>query len=131
MKNLRLIALFLVCFVLVITSCKKKKGCTDPIAYNYNPSAKEDNGACTYGQVSFWSPSQQIYNILVYVDGYWKDLDYDPTAGVKPDPCEDRYTVVFNNPPGTYPYHAENLSGDTLGVGSVTFVNGICQLVKF
>jgi uncharacterized protein (TIGR02145 family) len=33
--------------VLVFSSCKKR-GCTDPIANNYNSSAEKDNGNCTY-----------------------------------------------------------------------------------
>jgi len=33
--------------VLVISSCKKR-GCTDPNANNYNSSAEQDNGTCTY-----------------------------------------------------------------------------------
>ena len=35
------------CLILVFSSCKKQ-GCTDPNANNYNSSATEDNGNCTY-----------------------------------------------------------------------------------
>lgn len=35
------------CLILVFSSCKKQ-GCTDPNANNYNSSANEDNGKCTY-----------------------------------------------------------------------------------
>lgn len=31
---------------LVITSCSKKEGCTNPEATNYDPDAKKDNGSC-------------------------------------------------------------------------------------
>ncbi len=44
MKNVILLTLFL---ILVFSSCKKQ-GCTDPNANNYNSSANEDNGNCTY-----------------------------------------------------------------------------------
>ena len=35
------------CLILVFSSCKKQ-GCTDPNAINYNSSANQDNGNCTY-----------------------------------------------------------------------------------
>lgn len=35
--------------VLLSTSCKKKEGCTDPTALNYDSKAKKDNGTCEYG----------------------------------------------------------------------------------
>ncbi len=39
--------------VLLLTACNKdpeQKGCTDPIAQNYDPSALKDDGACSYNQ---------------------------------------------------------------------------------
>lgn len=36
---------------LISTSCKKKEGCTDPTALNYDSKAKKDNGTCEYGPV--------------------------------------------------------------------------------
>lgn len=35
--------------LLLIGSACKKKGCTNPLAENYNASAKKDDGSCTYG----------------------------------------------------------------------------------
>lgn len=34
----------------VFTSCKKKEGCTDKTALNYDPDAKKDDGSCKYAQ---------------------------------------------------------------------------------
>jgi putative iron-regulated protein len=36
----------------VITSCKKKSGCTDATATNYNPDADKNDGSCIYGDVN-------------------------------------------------------------------------------
>ncbi len=44
--NIKFIAItFLAIFL--VTSCKKK-GCTDPAAYNYSEDAKKDDGSCSY-----------------------------------------------------------------------------------
>ncbi len=32
--------------LLALTGCKKKEGCTDPNALNYDPDAEKDNGSC-------------------------------------------------------------------------------------
>ena len=44
--NIKVIAIALLAIVSV-TSCKKK-GCTDPAAYNYSDEAKKDDGSCSY-----------------------------------------------------------------------------------
>jgi len=43
-------ALLLVAGAAVVSmpACKKKEGCTDPAATNYDPDADKDNGSCTY-----------------------------------------------------------------------------------
>ena len=37
---------FFLTVIIFLQSCKK--GCTDPIAANYDPDAKKDNGSCYY-----------------------------------------------------------------------------------
>ncbi len=49
MKNkLKFLALFVFTGIIVFTSCKKKEGCMDPLASNYDVDAKKDDGSCTY-----------------------------------------------------------------------------------
>jgi hypothetical protein len=60
MKRIVLLSLSLILVIGLATtgSCKKDskiKGCMDKDSQNYDPTAQEDNGSCTYeGQVVFW-----------------------------------------------------------------------------
>ena len=47
MKTLFKISFVLLLLVVLTTSCKKK-GCTDPLADNYDTSAQKDDYSCTY-----------------------------------------------------------------------------------
>ena len=48
-KNLLLITAITIGLGSILTSCsKKKEGCTDSTAENYNPDAEKDDGSCTY-----------------------------------------------------------------------------------
>ena len=49
MKKLILIALTIGAGLLLLQSCSKKKGCTDPVSINYDAEAEKDNGSCEYG----------------------------------------------------------------------------------
>ncbi|GIV41847.1 MAG: hypothetical protein KatS3mg034_1157 [Vicingaceae bacterium] len=49
MKTYHLLILTLIIFTTsILSSCKKKEGCTDPSATNYDPDAKRDDGSCIY-----------------------------------------------------------------------------------
>lgn len=37
--------------IAMLPACKKKEGCTDPAALNYDPSADKDNGSCEYATI--------------------------------------------------------------------------------
>ena len=69
-------------FILPLTSCKK--GCTDPLAYNYNANRSIDNGRCKYHQYVRLD-SVRIYNIKDENDNglgwdspfAWWDMTFD------------------------------------------------------
>ena len=47
-KNLLLTTAVAVALSTSFTACKKKEGCTDPAATNYDADAKKDDGSCEY-----------------------------------------------------------------------------------
>ena len=60
MKNLFKLATYFVCLsVLILSSCKKEEGCTDPTAMNYSSDAEEDDGTCIHA----YDIAQGVWNI--------------------------------------------------------------------
>lgn len=64
----------------VFSACKKEdevvtptviSGCTDAIATNYNSSATNDDGSCTYSVVGVWTPTSvtQDSSLTTIIDG--------------------------------------------------------------
>lgn len=60
--------------ILVATSCKKK-GCMDPIAINYNPSAQKPD-VCTYSSISIDCGNGGIFGDRVFMDIPENEIDY-------------------------------------------------------
>ncbi|HRW88705.1 MAG TPA: hypothetical protein P5027_02025 [Flavobacteriales bacterium] len=50
-----------------MTSCKKKEGCTDPTATNYDPDADKDDGSCVYPETGTNDPTVSIGGETYYV----------------------------------------------------------------
>lgn len=65
----------------VIVSCRKKRGCTDPEAMNYNPDAKKDDHSCYY----YWVGQEYQGGKIFYIDQTGKHgliaADFDIEGG--------------------------------------------------
>jgi hypothetical protein len=50
MKSYKVFSVLAIASLIIfsVSSCKKKEGCTDSAASNYDSSAEKDNGTCTY-----------------------------------------------------------------------------------
>ena len=57
MKPRNLFILTALIGVVVLSSCSKKEGCTDPSAVNYDPNAEKDNGTCVYKTPNIPTPT--------------------------------------------------------------------------
>lgn len=114
---------------LILLSCKKEDqkifGCTDPSATNYNASATDDNGSCTYnGNVTFWYNSNGT-NATVNIGG---QVGYITSYYPGNDPsCGSTGCANFTLGVGSYNYSASSTFSNWSGTVSVT-KNG-CKLV--
>jgi len=105
MKNLIYITII---SMLIFNACTvevRLDGCTDPIAYNYDPQADDDNGSCLY-TIGCTDPAAINYDpqaILddgscLYISGCTDPaaINYDPQAGIEPlNACEYTCDVVY------------------------------------
>jgi hypothetical protein len=51
MRKVNLLVFVLILVAAVSSSCKKKKGCKDPISINYDKEAELDDGSCEYAGI--------------------------------------------------------------------------------
>ena len=67
---MKLKSILLLLPLMLVWSCAKK-GCTDPTAHNFDPSATKDDGSCFYGldasSATFsYQPSSGSDNIIIF-----------------------------------------------------------------
>ena len=68
MKSSKLFSSLLFVLALALfsfSSCTKERGCTDSRALSYDSAAEEDDGSCTYSEVSFYSKWGSFNNIPI------------------------------------------------------------------
>ena len=109
-----------------LSSCAKKEGCTDPTALNYDSSAEDDNGTCTYkGSAIFWNDvASGLGNVAVQMaDGTTGVITADYTSA--PD-CGESSCFTYTAEPGTYSFSAAEVGGTATWNGSVTITSNGC-----
>lgn len=114
-------------FILSITSCTKKQGCTDVDAINYDASAEENDGSCEYdGMAVFWKQSGDGLGTIVIVmdDGNSGTITGDKSS--QPD-CVDAGCFTYIAPPGVYGYSAIDQSTGIQWNNTVTITSQGCE----
>ena len=79
MRNIRAIAIILFSVSITITGCKKKEGCTDPNAINYDSTVTTDDGSCAYQAENL----QLKFHHLAGSDALQYDEEYELDTGRK------------------------------------------------
>ena len=93
--------IYIILFVFITTSCKK--GCTDPLAYNYNAHRSIDNGRCKYhnfvriDSIRILNISDTDQNGVEWDDPFnWWDLTFDVYIGNDLIYMSDIFDVNFS-----------------------------------
>ena len=122
---------YIVFFLGIIQSCGKE-GCTDPLAHNFDASAKKDDGKCFYGikdslaaQFSFEFLDSNIVSLKVIsprndLDYFW-DLDNGKTSndstviGIYPFKGIKEVSLLVSNSQGFTSYSQQfNITKDSI-----------------
>ena len=74
----------------ILFSCKKKEGCTNPLAKNYDAEACKDNGSCTYTSLP-----EKIAGQYLFMDTLFQYLE-NGTPILK-NPSSYQLTVKYEN----------------------------------
>lgn len=118
-------------FVLVVclvsfSSCKKKEGCTDSSALNFDNTADKDDGSCTYkGSITFWTASSSFGVITVNLNGT-SALVTSYYTGVPS--CSANGCATFQQNPGDYYFTASD--GSTSWSGMVHVGSKGCNTLQ-
>lgn len=137
---MKITTLSVLSLLLAFTSCKKKEGCTDQNATNYDESAKIDDQSCVYkGSLLLWYKagvfsglaSTGVTNLNLYVNGQFAMQHpvggYNNTA---PD-CGTQNTMTVEvdlgkNKSGNYPFEVYDQNDNLLWSGDITVTGNTC-----
>ena len=98
-------------------------GCTDPLAYNYNPAATEDNGTCLYPHPGCTDQTACNFDFTAQVDD--ESCEYTSCAGcLAPDACNYNPDATLSD--GTCVFPDEN--GDCEELCDDADGDGICDV---
>jgi hypothetical protein len=107
------LSLLMVTAILVNPSCKKKKGCKDPISISYDKDAEEDDGSCKYagtgGNTTIVAKPQHhgvpIVSKVGYPDSAFVKFNVENSPGTDPS----LYDMVLAGEEGEDHVHIEGL----------------------
>jgi len=110
-------------------SCAYIDGCTDASAANYNPNATRDDGSCIFtGQVVFWQDGSPSYGYTyVTIESTTETIKGDYPS-YSPD-CNAYDCAVFALTPDYYYYYAQEASGPGYWQGFVTVTANYCTQI--
>lgn len=137
---MRITSLFTFAILFILVSCKKKEGCTDLDATNYDESAKIDDKSCVYkGSLVLWYKSgvftglasTGVTNLNVYVNGQF--AMQHPVGGYNntvPD-CGMENTITVEVDLGikkseTYPFEVYDQNDNLLWSGEISVSGNTC-----
>ncbi len=131
MKKIAYVIALLLSFSIITSSCKKKQGCTDATAINFDASAEQNNNSCIYkGNVTFWNDvaSSLGYVTVTMADGTTGVITADYSSAPS---CGASRCFNYSNVPGTYSYTAvEAAPGLHTWSGSVAITSDGCVTVR-
>lgn len=138
---------FFVCFILALTGCKDPvSGCMNKNAENYNFSAEEDDGSCSFrGSAVIYHDvttgqalvDNGVTNVKLYLDGvFWDSMS--PNVGFNLAPsCDNLDAMLVSNygigsaPSKTFQYQIKDQNNVVLSSGTFEIRGNECTTVRY
>ena len=122
------ILLFLI-FSLTIWSCQKE-GCTDPLAFNFDPEAKK-SGSCTYTKVIFYAGSNRVggnADIIEKIEVFQLIVANQELIGTINNPQDDNGSPIGCKPTEkSIVFNFTDGSGETRFATRYYYTNGLSE----